>query len=358
MAFAFGGAGALLKAFIPTFPALNPRRSLAAAGRRQARRNNGMPAPTAIAALSPEAEAALAPLGLPPDGPIDPNAAQRARLTPDVASRNFVRWAQALDLHGEYGTRSVYALYCEFSEVDGRPPLRDTRFLPALAQTEGVATVARGKDKTCRLWRWTIAPAKPVEVVAEAIADVWSHVSAPAPDRAAKAAAPPPDPALAHKVAAPALAPPLAQSAARAPEVTTPTTEAAPAQINAVTAPASAPARASKVAAPAPARAPEPASAPKPTAPAASQALAIEEPQKPTAPQAPAAAASAGAIAAANATAPAKPARSPILLSRFVADTDHPFSPAGLRERQKCARRLRLNAAASRKQRGGVRRAA
>ena len=148
MAFAFGGAGALLKAFIPTFPALNPRRSLAADGRRQARRNNGMPAPVPIAALSAEAEAALAPLGLPPDGPIDPNAAQRARLTPDVASRNFVRWAQALDLHGEYGTRSVYALYCEFSEVDGRPPLRDTRFLPALAQTEGVATVARGKDKT------------------------------------------------------------------------------------------------------------------------------------------------------------------------------------------------------------------
>ena len=131
MAFAFGGAGALLKAIIPTFPGLTARRSIAAAGRRLGRRDRAAGAaaraPAPIVSLSPEAEAALAPLDLPPDGPIDPNATQRARLTPDVAARNFVRWAQALDLDGDYATRSVYALYCEFSEVDGRPPLRDSR---------------------------------------------------------------------------------------------------------------------------------------------------------------------------------------------------------------------------------------
>ena len=64
------------------------------------------------------------------------------------------------------------------------------------------------------------------------------------------------------------------------------------------------------------------------------------------------------ASAAAEANAAAKPGKSVILLSRFIADADHPFSPAGLREREKSARRLRLNAAASRKQRGPLRRAA
>src|ERR1700694_3424200 len=108
MAFAFGGAGALLKAFIPTFPQLTARRSIAA--RRGRGAHAAPPSPAPIATLSPQAEAALAPLGLPPDGPIDPNAAQRARLAPDVAARHFVRWAQALGLGGEYATPRVYDL--------------------------------------------------------------------------------------------------------------------------------------------------------------------------------------------------------------------------------------------------------
>jgi hypothetical protein len=348
MAFAFGGAGALLKAIIPTFPGLTARRSIAAAGRRLARRDRAAGvaarAPVPIASLSAEAEAALAPLGLPPDGPIDPNATQRARLTPDVAARNFVRWAQALDLDGDYATRSVYALYCEFSEVDGRPPLRDSRFLDALAQTKGIATVARGKDKTRRLWRWTIEPAKPIETVAEAIcADVWTHLSAPAADRAAKTAAAVPNPDSVPNAPAPAA------PAARSAEV------AAPARRPEAAAPAQA--HAAKVAAPASGR-PAKATAPAATSPARAAEACHPEPPL-AAQQAPVAAgSSASAIAAANATAPAKPARSAIVLPRFVADTEHPFSPAGLRERQKSARRLRLNAAASRKQRGAVRRAA
>lgn len=372
MAFAFGGAGALLKAFVPTVAGLTARRSIAAARQMTARRGKAAlaapPSRTPIVVLSPEAEAALAPLGLPPDGPIDPNAAQRARLAPDVAARNFVRWAQALDLDGDYATRSVYALYCEFSEVDGRPPLRDTRFLDALAQTQGIAAVRRGKDKGCRLWRWTIEPAKPIETVAEAICpDVWSHVSAPASGRAAKATTSAADPEAAPKVMAPAVAQALAaevptRSAARTPEVTSPGRNAeatAPAQARAhaakVTAPASS--RAPRVTAPAPSQAadvrqPEPALAarrpPEGTSPAVSQAMGMDVRQaKPTSP---ARALEAGPLA--------RPTRSAIVLTRFVADTEHPFSPAGLRERQKSARRLRLNAAASRKQRGALRRAA
>jgi hypothetical protein len=336
MAFAIGGAGALLKAFIPSFPRLISYRQ----------GTIGRAVPARAAALSPEAEAALAPLGLLPDGPVDPEAAPRARLAPDVAARNFVRWAQALELDGDYATRSIYALYCEFSEVDGRPPLRDARFLPALAETEGISTVAQGKDKSRRGWRWTIAPAKPVEVVAEAIADVWSHVSAPAPDRAAKTASSKPDPAPVPQGAAPLIAAAgTVEAAARDldPGATAPT-------------PAAPPAGASKLAAPASAH------APKASAPVVAQvppAVAREPVPQSAAPKAPAAAgSSAGAIAAASAAAPAKPARSAIVLPRFVPDADHPFSPAALRERQKCARRLRLNAAHSRKQRGALRRAA
>jgi hypothetical protein len=359
MAFAFGGAGALLKAFIPTFPGLTARRSIAAAGRRLGRRDTASRPPVIV--LSPEAEAALAPLGLPPDGPIDPNATQRARLAPDVAARNFVCWARALDLDGVYGTRSVYALYCEFSEVDGRPPLRDARFLDALAQTPGIATVPRGKDKGCRLWRWTIEPAKPVPVpVAEAIADVWTHVSAPASNRAAKTTTSVPDPEPAPTVTAPAVPQALAADArasasARTPEI------AAPGHV----AEATAHARATKVAAPARGR------VSKVTAPAAPQALAADvrqseapaprcaqEAAKSTAAQASASASPSASVLSTSTNAPAKAVRSAIVLTRFVADTEHPFSPAGLREREKSARRLRLYAAASRKQRGALRRAA
>jgi len=358
MAFAFGGAGALLKAFIPTFPGLTARRSIAAAGRRLGRRDTASRPPVIV--LSPEAEAALAPLGLPPDGPIDPNATQRARLAPDVAARNFVRWAQALDLDGDYATRSVYALYCEFSEVDGRPPVRDTRFLPALAQTEGVATIARGKDRGCRLWRWTIAPAKPIETVAEAIADVWTHVSAPASGHAAKTTTSVPNPDPVPKVTAPVAPKALAADArasasARTPEI------AAPGHV----AEATAHARATKVAAPARGR------VSKVTAPAAPQALAADvrqseapaprcaqEAAKSAAAQASASASPSASVLSTSTNAPAKAVRSAIVLTRFVADTEHPFSPAGLREREKSARRLRLYAAASRKQRGALRRAA
>jgi hypothetical protein len=309
----------------------------------------GGPLPARAAPLSPEAEAALAPLGLPPDGPIDPEAAPRARLAPDVAARNFVLWAQALGLAGDYATRSIYALYCEFSEVDGRPPVRDTRFLAALAETPGVTTAARGKDKARRGWRWTIAPAKPIDVVAEAIADVWSHVSAPAPDRAAKTAASKPDAAPLPQGTAPAIA--AANAAEAAARDLNPGATTAPAPV-----PAALPADASKLAAPASAR------APKASAPVVAQvppAVARQPMPQPAAPRAPAAAdSSAGAIAAASAAASAKPARSGIVLPRFVPDADHPFSPAALRERQKSARRLRLNAAHSRKQRGALRRAA
>ncbi len=51
-----------------------------------------------------------------------------------------------------------------------------------------------------------------------------------------------------------------------------------------------------------------------------------------------------------------KPARHTPMLLRFPID-EHPFSPSGLREHAKHARRARLNATASRKQRGARRRA-
>jgi len=356
MAFAFGGAGALLKAFVPVFPKLMARGGMAAACRLAAQRMTGGPAAAPavpVPALSPAAEAALACLDLPPDGPIDPDAAPRARLSPEAAARNFVRWSQALDLDGDYGTRSIYALYCEFSEVDGRPPVRDTRFLPALAEISGIAVARRGRDKACRQWRWTIAPAKPIEAVAEAIApDVWTHVSAPAsvqiPDVTAAPAAPNSKTADVHSNTA-------AEQSRSLPEAERAPSAAAPAP-----APAQAPAAEHEVAEalapvtyvlPADPRLPirrkgEPASpAAKPTRPASARASA------------PAAQSAAAANAATQAAEPSK-AKAAILLSRFVDDTEHPFSPAGLREREKNARRLRLYAAASRKQRGAVRRAA
>ena len=260
MALALGGAGALLKAFIPALVGLTAHSRIAAGKKETAWRDTAAWAAAAfrppIVALSPEAEAALAPLGLPPDGPFDPNATPRARLTPDVAARNFLCWARALGLAGDYSTRSVYALYCEFSEVDGRPPVRDIRFLEALAQAEGIATIARGRGKACRFWRWTIEPAKMAEAAEAIAADMRPPEPAPAPCRVQEA-----------------------------------------------------------------------------TTPAMPQIAASPSPS-------------------------ARPARAPIVLSRFVADTEHPFSPAGLREREKHARRLRLNAAVSRKQRGALRRAA
>ena len=109
----------------------------------------------------------------------------------------------------------------------------------------------------------------------------------------------------------------------------------------------------------------------KVTAPAAPQAPAADvrqseapaprraqESAKSAAAQASASAGPSASVLSTSTSTPAKAVRSAIVLTRYVADTEHPFSPAGLRERQKSARRLRLNAAASRKQRGALRRAA
>ena len=255
------GAGARVKAFIPNLLGLTARAGNNSAAVEQARHRDTAKrfaaAPAApIVPLSREAEAALAPLDLPPDGPIDAGATLRARLAPDVAARNFVSWARALDLTGVYSRRSIYALYCEFSEVDERPPLGNTRFLDALAQTEGITKGQLHNGKMRRSWQWTIEPAKVIR----------------AEETTASAAAQPaPEPEVAQAIAAPL----------------------------------------------------------------------------PAAPEPPA-----------SLLVPAKLAKAAVVLPRFTTDADHPFSPAGLREGEKSARRFRLNASASRKQRGAVRRAA
>jgi hypothetical protein len=199
-------------------------------------------------------EAALAPLDLPPDGPIDPKSALRAKLMPDVAAGNFVCWAQALGLIGNYSKRSIYALYCEFSEVDQRPPIGEERFLEALKQTEYVRVerlrIACGNGKFRRPWQWTIELAPEIRAL---------EFGDEAPGAVVEL----------HR---------LGETASTSAE--------APAQ-------------------PAPV------------------------------------------------TRPIRP-----LIIRYVPDEGHPFSPAGLREKAKSARRLRLNTAASRKQRGALRRAA
>lgn len=263
MALQLASAGARVKAFIPVLLGLTTRagKNSTPARKHEPRdkpERTTVPSIAPTIFLSPEAEAALAPLDLPPDGPIDLNATLRGRLVPDVAARNFVSWARALDLVGHYSRRSIYTLYCEFSEVDDRPPLTSTRFLEALEQTEGIAKeqLRIGNGKVLRSWRWTIEPTRKAQ------------------------------------------APEITAADARLPEV----------------AAALCPVRA----APAPAT-PEP------------PASLLTSP---------------------------KPTRSAIVLPRFVSDADHPFSPAGLRDREKSARRLRLNAAASRKQRGALRRAA
>lgn len=261
MALQFASAGARVKAFIPALLGMAARVSKNSAAFKEPERHDTAervpaPSPAPIIRLSPEAKAALAPLDLPPDGPIGPGATLRARLAPDIAARNFVSWTRALDLTGDYSRRGIYALYCEFSEVDERPPLSNTRFLEALAQTEGIAKGQLRNGKVRRSWQWTIEPAKEAQAPEATAVDAKHHESAPA------------------------LCP-----------------------VNAITAPAT----------------PEP---------------------------------------PANLLMPAKPARSAIALPRFVADTDHPFSPAGLREGEKSARRQRLNAAAARKQRGALRRVA
>ena len=187
MALQLASAGARVKALIPILLGLTARsgKSSAAveqAGHRDTAERFAVAAVARIMRLSQEAKAALAPLDLPPDGPIDPGATLRARLAPDVAARNFVSWARALDLTGVYSRRSIYALYCEFSEVDERPPLGNTRFLEALAQTEGIAKGQLHNGKMRRSWQWTIEPAKVMraaETTASAAAPPEDHAGPP-----------------------------------------------------------------------------------------------------------------------------------------------------------------------------------
>ena len=250
MAFRLGSLASLVRLVIPASRGLRPATNDIAASVPSLAATR-----VAVGHLSADAEAALAPLDLPPDGPLDHTSRLRAKLTADVAASNFVRWARALGLVGTYSRRSIYALYCEFSEVDQRPPLRDTHFLEALSRTEGIrrerARLADG-SKVLGRWRWTI------EQVAKSAAPQASEPNCEAPD--------------------------------------VPQTD-----------------------------------------------LWCEAPQ--TVPQPP----------LQNQPAPS-PTRS--LVSRPLFDDEHPFSPAKLREREKSARRARFNAAASRKQRGALRRAA
>lgn len=261
MALQLASAGARVKAFIPILLGLAARSgknsaAVEKAGHRDTAERFAVAPAAPIMRLSQEAEAALVPLDLPPDGPIDPGATLRARLAPGVAARNFVSWARALDLTGVYSRRSIYALYCEFSEVDERPPLGNTRFLEALARADGITKGQLHNGKMRRSWQWTIEPAKVTQAEE--------------------------------------------------------TTAAATAR-------------------------PEP--APEPP-----QAITAPLPATPEPP--------------ASLLMPAKLTKSAIVLPRFATDADHPFSPAGLREGEKSARRFRLNASASRKQRGALRRAA
>jgi hypothetical protein len=252
-------AGARVKAFIPNLLDLMAREPSGASrvtGHCAASERSAVAPAVPTTRLSQEAEAALAPLDLPPDGPVDSGATLRARLAPDVAARNFVSWARALDLTGIYSRRSIYALYCEFSEVDERPPIGNTRFLEALAQTEGIAKGELHNGKMRRSWQWTIKPAKVM----------------------------------------------------RAEETT-----------------------ASAAARPEPAR-------------RSAQGITLPQPTTPE--------------PLTSLLPPAMLAKPAIVLPRFTTDADHPFSPAGLREGEKSARRFRLNASASHKQRGAVRRAA
>ena len=250
---------ALVKSLVPTFMALLARTRTLAPTKTRVRltKDAGKERIVSVGVLSPEAEFALAPLDLPPDGPFDPTAILCARLAPKVAASNFVVWAQALNLLGPYSRRSIYALYCEFSEVDQRPPLPERLFFDALMKAEGVRREEQridcGNGKFRRVWQWTVESAEQVEGIDTVAA-------------AGKLAEP------ATKVCLPDEARPT-------------TTQEPPARV----------------------------------------------------------------------LAPTKPLRPRM---RFVPDEEHPFSPAGLREQVKQARRARLNAAASRKQRGPFRRAA
>ena len=105
MALQLASAGARVKALIPILLGLTARSgknsaAVEQAGHRDTAERFAVAAVAPIMRLSQEAKAALAPLDLPPDGPIDPGATLRARLAPDVAARNFVSWARALDLTG------------------------------------------------------------------------------------------------------------------------------------------------------------------------------------------------------------------------------------------------------------------
>ena len=269
MALHLANAGARVKAFIPALRGLTARLSATSAAPKDTARSDTpertvTPVSAPIVALSPAVIAALAPLDLPPDGPIAPSTTLRARLAPDIAARNFVSWARALDLTGHYSRRGIYALYCEFSEVDERPPLSSARFFEALAQTAGVAKETM-RTGTARRSQWIIEAT--------------------------------------HQAPAVELSIPVTEVVAVA--VKPAELEPAPASVT--------------VTAPSLADIPEP--------PASLLTLS-------------------------------KPGKASIVLPRFSADSDHPFSPAGLREGAKSARRHRLNAAAARKQRGALRRVA
>jgi hypothetical protein len=271
MALHLANAGARVKAFIPALRGLTARLSANHAipkvtECRDTSERATTPASDSNVELSPAAIAALAPLGLPPDGPIEPSAPLRARLAPDIAAGNFVSWARALELTGRYSRRGIYALYCEFSEVDERPPLSSARFFEALARIDGVAKETM-RIGAARRSQWTIEAA----------------LAAPAPTLVVTDA------------------PELAEA------YVSPTTHAP---------------------------APEPA--------ASLAALPVADILEPPA----------------SLLTLTKPVKAAIVLPRFAADSDHPFSPAGLREGAKSARRHRLNAAAARKQRGALRRVA
>lgn len=255
MALHLASMAALVKTFIPSL--LRPRSlahsHVAIEAAAEIFADSHAPIGPSISAAT---EAALAPLQLPPDGPIDSTADLRSRHSPEVAAVKFVQWMRALDLTGCYSKRSLIALYREFSEVDQRHPVRDVLLLEALEQTPGLRRerlcLVSGRTKFRQAWQWIIEPIGPSRPLEETT-------------------------------------------------VTSPTSELVTQR------------------------------------PCESQSVQSIE-QQPTAQPS-----------------EHKPARPMPILTRFAVD-EHPFSPAGLREHAKHARRARLNATASRKQRGAMRR--
>lgn len=108
--------------------------------------------------LQPEAQAALAEIGVPGDFSVVYDGPLRATEEPRQNANRFAIWMRATGQAGAYTAERLMRRYAEFCDVDHREPCPDNFFLGALRKTSGVRK-EKPREGTRRI-RWTIDPGK------------------------------------------------------------------------------------------------------------------------------------------------------------------------------------------------------